>query len=45
MGEEFQVELMHVLYPVLEKLGDRNTMINLNAMLTLQDISAACNYQ
>ena len=45
LGGDFSLLLMDVLYPVLEKAGDRNALLNQSASITLQDIAQACNNQ
>ena len=41
---EFRYHLMHILYPVLEKLGDNCVMVNQTAYLTLLEVATASQY-
>ncbi|XP_010134941.1 PREDICTED: TELO2-interacting protein 1 homolog, partial [Buceros rhinoceros silvestris] len=44
LGEEFRLLLLSVLYPVLEKAGDKTLLISETALGTLVDVCEACGY-
>lgn len=44
LGEDFRLLLMSVLYPVLEKAGDRTLLISQAATNSMMDICHACGY-
>ena len=45
LRRDFCPLLMHVLYPLLEKLGDDSAYISSAAFLSLVDISQSCGYK
>ena len=41
---EFRSELVDALYPILERLGSSNAAIQKHAIITLRNVSAACDH-
>lgn len=44
LGQKFDIYLMKVLHPLLEKLGDPSGLVSCSAYITLQRICRHCSY-
>nr|XP_023664521.1 TELO2-interacting protein 1 homolog isoform X1 [Paramormyrops kingsleyae] len=44
LGRDFQLFLMTVLYPILEKVGDKTMLISQSALCSMWDVCHACGY-
>jgi len=44
LRKKFNDQLMHVLYPTYQKLGDSSTVVRRSALAALESIKSSCNY-